>query len=347
MITVTGGRLRDRNTLEPDLWPAFTPGLVKPVGSRDAGVRNVGPRMEDSALTVYNGDITLTTNQVLTGMYINGKVTCAAGTTGAVVRDCVIRGVPGTTSQSATAVGPSYNFRGTVFEWCRFDATGTESLWQDCIDGGNYTVRYSELLRGVDGMGANIVGNATMETSRIYHGKYASWWNDSTGTKRTATFTDYGGNTVSTPFTAHASGDTHSDGAQIQGYSGWVIRGCNIGAPRSVANTPNLDPTLAGDYAIVTSLDDDASFANAAIIINANSTNPVGALIESNWLDGGTAKLNLATAGTDLLAGVTVRNNRFGRGTGFTIYAQNGHQATLTGNVFDDNDSPATVTNWG
>jgi hypothetical protein len=54
-------------------------------------------------------------------------------------------------------------------------------------------------------------------------------------------------------------------------------------------------------------------------------------LVEKNWLHGGQARLNLSTNGTDLAAGVTVKDNRFIRsGYGFYIFAQTGHAATLT-----------------
>lgn len=220
-------------------------------------------------------------------------------------------------------------------------------MWKDCIDGGNYTVRYSELLRGIDGMGGNLTGNATMEMCRIYHGHYGAWWNDSTGAKRTATFNDWFGNTYTAPFPSHASGDSHADGAQLQGNTGWVIRGCNIGGARSSTSTTNLDPTIQADYNIVNGLDTDVGFSNSAIILNAISANPLGVLIEKNWLEGGTARLNMSIAGSDTCGGVSVLNNRFIRGSGgFYIYAQTGNTATFTSNVFDDDGTPVTITNW-
>ena len=49
----------------------------------------------------------------------------------------------------------------------------------------------------------------------------------------------------------------------------------------------------------------------------------------------------MSTAGTDLLQGVTIQNNRFIRADwtgspGYYIYAKTGHQATLSNNVDDD-----------
>jgi len=93
--------------------------------------------------------------------------------------------------------------------------------------------------------------------------------------------------------------------------------------------------------------DNAAGYKNAAIIINAISANPIGALIEKNWLHGGAARLNLSTNGSDLLGGLTVQNNRFMRsGYGFYIYAQTGNLATYTNNVYDDTGLPVPIVNW-
>jgi hypothetical protein len=335
----------------PAPFTPFEAGTVQPSGLLDAGTRNVGPRLD--ALQIHEGDINLTSGMVLQGLDIHGRVTTATSTfaTPPIVRDCIIRGKPGATSQRAMAVGHSYDFGGTLFEWCRFDGTGTESLWQDCINGGNYTLRYCELMRGVDGLGMNTVGNATVEACRIYRGHYASYWSDAAGASRTATFTDFGGHVIPAPFPVHASGDVHSDGAQIQGWSGWVIRGCYIGGQRAVdASHTNLDPTVQADYEIVQALDADAGFANSAIIVNATGLagQTTGALIEKNWLEGGAARINLSTKGSDLLAGVTVRDNRFIRSTwpgspGFYLYVQSGHAATLSNNTFADTGAAVPV----
>jgi hypothetical protein len=323
----------------------FTPGSVKPVGMYDVGTRNVGPRIAESAMEVINGDVTLTSTTHLAGKIIYGQVTGRGGS----LTDCIIRGRNKPTSQQPMAVGQSYNFGGTVFTWCRIDGTGRESGFMDCINGGNYTIRYSELYRGVDGVGMNTVGGATVECCRIADSYYMSWWNDATNSVRTTSFTDAGGNVFSPPFPTHSSGDTHNDGVQIQGWSGWVVRGCYIGGARTTsASSGKLDPTLAADYSVVEALDAGKDYVTSAIMINAVEANPVGALIEQNWLQGGAARVNMSTAGADLLAGVTVRNNRFirsnwGGGGGYYVYAYANHQANLANNVFDDDGTPVPI----
>jgi len=328
---------------------AFTAGTVLPLGELDGalGARNVGPRPEVT-LTPYFGDYVLTSGEEVFGLDIHGMVTTnVALTTPAYVHDCIIRGNNAiNTSGSGIALGHNYNLSNTVFEWCKFDATGNENGFLDGISGGGFTVRYSEISRGVDGIHLT-QGNVVAECCRIYYGHYFAWWNDAGGAVRTTTFTDYNGDVHNPPFPAQSSGDVHSDGIQIAGSSGNIIRGCYIGGERGSSTTSNIDPTVQADYAVMVAHDTAPGFKNASIIVNALQANPIGALIEKNWLHGGAARLNLSTNGTDLLAGLTVQNNRFMRsGYGFYIYAQTGNAATISGNVYDDTGTAVPIVNW-
>jgi len=328
---------------------AFTAGTVMPLGALDnaIGPRNVGPRPEVT-LTPYYGDFVLTSGQEVYGLDIHGKVT-TTGTlsTPAYVHDCIIRGNNTIdTSGTGTIHGNNYVLSGTVFEWCRFDATGNENGFLDGVTGGGFTVRYSEILRGVDGIHLT-QGNVTAECCRIYHPYYFSWWNDGTNSRRTVSFTDYGGNVRNTPFPNQTSGDVHGDGIQIAGSSGNIIRGCYIGGERGSSLGTGLDPTVQTDYNAMLAHDSATGFKNAAIIVNALQANPIGALIEKNWLHGGAARLNLSTNGTDLLAGLTVQDNRFIKSTyGYYIFAQSGHSATLSNNVYDDGSGAVPIVTW-
>jgi hypothetical protein len=328
---------------------AFTPGTVMPLGALDSaiGPRNVGPRPEVT-LTPYYGDLVLTDGQEVYGLDIHGMVTTnAALTIPAYVHDCIIRGNSTIdTGGTGTALGHNYDLSGTVFEWCRFDATGNENAFLDAISGGGFTVRYSELSRGVDGIHLT-QGNVTAECCRIYHGYYFAWWDDVANARRTTSFTDYNGTFHSTPFANQSSGDVHGDGIQIAGSSGNIIRGCYIGGERGSAVGSQIDPTVQADYDAMIAHDNAVGFKNAAIIVNAIQANPIGALIEKNWLHGGAARLNLSTNGTDLLGGLTVRDNRFMRsGYGYYIYAQTGNAATITNNVYDDTGTAVPIVNW-
>ena len=341
-----------RSTGRPALgssFVAFTPGTVMPLGALDGaiGARNVGPRPEVT-LTPYYGDLVLTNGQEVYGLDIHGMVTTnAALTIPAYVHDCIIRGNNTiNTSGTGTALGHNYKLSNTVFEWCSFDASGNENSFLDGISGGEFVVRYSEISRGVDGIHLT-QGSVTAECCRIYHGHYFAWWNDAGAAVRTTSFTDYGGTTYNPPFPSQSSGDVHSDGIQMAGSSGNIIRGCYIGGERGSATTSLIDPTVQADYVAMVAHDNADGYKNAAIIINALQANPIGALIEKNWLHGGAARLNLSTNGTDLLGGLTVQNNRFMRsGYGFYIYAQTGNLATYTNNVYDDTGLPVPIVNW-
>lgn len=342
----------------PAAVPGFVPftdldvynGTAVPTGSLDAGTQNVGCRIPTGLLTTYPGDLVAANGVTYRGLDIQGQVTTANSTDKAFFVDCVIRGKNAPTSKQAMAVGKSYNFGGTTFTYCTLDGSGRESMWMDCINGGDWTLNFCELLRGVDGLGANTVGNGTAYCCRVYHGVYQAFWDDATNADygRTATYTDYGGKTFSPPFVRQLSGDVHSDGMQIQGWTGWTVKGCYIGGTRSYTSAAShIDPTVAADYAIEQSLDSDASFTNSALIVNAVSASPTGALIEHNILHGGNARLNLSTNGADLLAGVTIRNNLFVRDSyGFYIYAQTGNAATFSNNIYLDTRLPVPVVNW-
>ena len=317
----------------------------------DGGTRNVGCRIDVSSLTTVSGDLTVSPGTTYEGLDIYGRVT-GTGDASTVIRDCIIRGQSHTTSQSWSARGGgSGTFGGALFEWCTFDQRGRESAFANTFEGGGFTARYCDIMRTVDGAEINAVGGAVWQMCRFSHGVYFSWWNDGTGAVRTASFTDYGGTYHASPFPAQSSGDAHSDGIQAMGWTGNVIQGCSIGAarPYTSAQTTHIDPTVAADYAIMAAMDSDAGFANAAVMVNGNAANPHGLLIELNWLAGGTATVNLAPSGSDLLAGVTVRNNIFDRPLAgvatYSILNGSGSLATISGNTYRDDGTPVTVTN--
>ncbi len=336
-------------TTNPVQFPTWTPGQVKPIGVADdpSGLtRNVGPRVDESALTVVNQDITLTASSDLKNLDIRGQLNGRGGR----ISDSIIRGRPNTKSEIPMVCGTSFNLGGAVLDHCRIDGTGNETGFLDCLSGGNFTASYCDLLRGVDGGHFNAVGNGTIENSRISSCYYMAWWNDATNSLRTTSFTDIDGVVWTAPFPAQSSGDVHADGIQIAGQSGWVIRGNYIGGKRGTAAAGGaLDPTVRADKDIINALDQDQGFTTSCLMVNAVSTAPMGALIDRNWLYGGASRINMSTSGSDLLQGVTISNNRFirsdwGGGGGYYIYAFANHQATLINNVYDDTGAAVPVT---
>lgn len=325
------------------VFTAFAPGVTRPLGLGEAGGTNVGPRVP---LNRHDGDITIAAGQVVSGLDIYGRVTF----TGAgVLRDCVVRGwttaqYSSLTSPVGIISGPSFNLNGGLIEWCRIDATGRESLWANGISGGNYTARYSEILRTNDGISGVQVGKATVECCRIWKGYYTAWHDDATGGALPGW--------PSSP-TDHR---THGDAIQIHQFSGWVIRGCNIGGRPIVSNASaifaNRDPNVASQAIIIEQIDQGTDFPNAGIFITVASTAKLGVLVESNWFQGAAARVNMSTSAVrgDNLSGVTLRGNRFIRSDwsspGYYVHCDKAFAGTMSDNVFDDNGVDVTVNRY-
>ncbi|TAH32290.1 hypothetical protein EYC59_06050 [Candidatus Saccharibacteria bacterium] len=328
---------------------AFAPGTVKPLGYADEaaglGTRNVGPRITN--LTRYDGDYTLTPGAKVSGLEIFGRLV-GRGDANTVVSDCIVHGsTTPAMSNSAGVLGTSYNLGGVAIEWCRININANAGF-TDSIAGGNYTLRYSEVAGGVDGIGANTIGDATIECCRIWNGYYFAWWNASTNSVRTATFTDADGDVHPVPFPAQSSGDTHSDGMQIQQYGNWTLRGCYVGGNRGATARAHLDPTVAADCATMKQLDSGREFVNACLLISsATAANPVSALVEKNWFEGGAARVNITWKNYDDLSGVTIQDNRFIRSNyGYYIYKHVNNASVFSNNVFDDTDTPVMVSTF-
>jgi hypothetical protein len=352
------------DTVVSPITPQFStwnPGEVKPIGTTDPGETNVGPRYPN--LTTIYADIALGNNEVLEGVDLYGKLTFTGSN--ARVRDCIIRGkawgqgptwVPGTPTNDA-ALNATYNGRGAIIEWCRIDMTGRENVWSDGVRGNNFTMKYSEITKTNDGFGAIAgakYGDTLMENCRIHNGNYFGWWNSAAGT-------------VYPNFpTSPSDRRSHNDCVQIQGWSGYTFRGNYIGGARAALgsngsgvkqlNRDYLIPAQAAVIAQVAAADD---YNNATFMIqnNASAAATVGALIELNWLTGGDATVNLYSVNAygDTLGGVIVRNNRFIRQStfpasdgydGIQIYKKAGCTAITTGNVWDDDDTPVTITSY-
>jgi hypothetical protein len=329
----------------PSDFSTWTPGTVQPVGLSDPGATNVGPRI---GLTTYVGDVVISAGQTVSGLDIYGKVTfTGAGT----LRDCIVRGTTGATNFDA-AINATYNGRGSVIEWVLVDMTGRESVWTDGIRGNNFTMRYCEIIRTTDGFGGvagAYYGPTVIENTRIHDGYYTAWLNPATGT--------YYPGFPSTPSDRRA----HNDGVQIQGFGGYTIRGNYIGGRRYDVTAAShqlyrdyLNPAHQPYIAAMDAADD---MANSAIIIqnNVGSAAAVGALVELNWLAGGDAAVNLngVNAYSDTLSGVTVQNNRFISNASFgnvvgtyQIYRSTNCTATITGNVWDEDDTPVPINTY-
>lgn len=326
---------------------------VEPVGRYDTGTRNVGCRVDVADLEVYNGDITLTPGLIVQGVLLNGRF-IGTGSEDTLVEDCICAGpTPGTSQNYSARGGGAGTFGGALFKWVTMDSTGREFPNSSGFEGGGYTAQFCEIMRSVDGFIVNSSYPVDWDRSRVSHGHYFAWWNDVANAVRTATFTDYGGTVRTAPFPAQSSGDTHGDGGQIARPSGSAtphkIHGCSIGhgpRPYTAAQTSNLDPTVAADYAIMAAMDADAGYNNSALIFNGYDAGHLNVLVQHNWLGGGTASVNLAPNGSDNLSGVSILDNIMDSNSGtYSILNGAGSAATISGNVKRSDGSPASVTN--
>lgn len=326
----------------------FAVGTVEPIGSFDAGIRNVGCRVPYANLTPYQGNVTIAAGQTVSGLDIFGNVTFTGQ---GALRDCRIRGAVaalGTgstiargrtsdplTTESGLIMGSGSNLRGSLIEWCTLDPTGYESSWQDGIRGGNFTMDYCEIMRTVDGGGFIQVGNGVIRRSRISRGFFTAYQNSAAGTK-------YAGFPNQGDFT------THSDGIQIHQLGGWVIEGNSIGGVHtdvtSASMLANRDPGIASQKLVIERIDTATDYYNSAIIVNSTSPNITSARIEKNWIQGGMAGINLAGDSRDPLVGVQVLNNRFKRPhPGYFILKTAANTSTISGNVYDDSGAAVPI----
>lgn len=112
------------------------------------------------------------------------------------------------------------------------------------------------------------------------------------------------------PCSYQSDNRTHNDGIQIQGNSGYVIRGNDLRAQPSSTAGNGFNPTdptapAKNPYA-------PASVTGQVIGITPNVSSVTDVLIEKNWFSGGRASV-IATPGSYSVSGVTMRDNRFDR----------------------------------
>jgi hypothetical protein len=108
--------------------------------------------------------------------------------------------------------------------------------------------------------------------------------------------------------------DQHNDGMQSTGGKGVTLRNNNIsGASNACVQT--------GDEGNVPTED---------------------LLIECNWLDGGGYTLNIRGTGATRPKNTKIVNNRFGRHSAYGPWTLDDPSPTVTGNVWDDDNSPMT-----
>jgi hypothetical protein len=295
---------------------ALVPGAYKP------GPDTTGP-IPGTTLTRINGDYTATAdNQIIENLEVYGTINTKTFNN-VVVRNCVVWGTQATGTFTAFIMSSGENGRGLTVEDCRFN--GRNNPWVSGMRGGNYTIRRTEITGAADGLSlTSALGNVTAEANWLHNGYYAEWDATTTGVP------------------AQGGYYTHTDGVQFHRGKNYVIRGNLIGGTRNPADhhTGKAATIAAGD-----------DFYNSAFMIkqevDATPANKIeNVLIENNWLTGGVSTINISSGNGNTFNTLIIRNNRFTRSTwGNQMYIlQSPGLGTITGNVYDDTNTPITIS---
>lgn len=311
-------------------WPL--PGTYRP------GPGTTGPRPEVT-LTRWDGDFFVNSaNAVIEGWDIYGRIILQSNASKPTIRNCIVRG-PGSgflssgTNFTAAISSTSASLRNAVIEDVRIDLTGRETAWCDGIRGADYTIRRSEITGTADGLTFNAwQGNVVAEANWIHNGFYTEW-------------------DVGTPNRPTSPSDrrTHNDCIQFHRGKNYRVVGNYLGGRRALGDIHTYDPV------IVAAKDAGDDYENSGIMlkqeVDSTLQNKIeNVLISNNWFEGGAASMNLSPDLGNFFESVVVQYNRFIRAQpgvhgGYYIIRASTFAGTLTGNVFDDNNLPVTITN--
>lgn len=299
--------------------------VTPPVGYTKPDASNTG---HTGVLATYAGPSTITANNTLVE---NKEIRLASITVKAsnvTFRNCLFRG-DGTTSSTLIAAWDPLCVN-LLVEDCTF-APDFVGLGNQGIHGHDYTVRRCDVSRVVDGFGcfrpAGEQGGANvLIESNWVHGLHCML------------------------DAADSLGITHNDCVQIHGSGGVHIYG----------NTLTANPGSSSQF--VTSPQGTATGGMSCVMMTPSTTygsDCPDVRIEDNWLDYGSACLNLNRQSTAATSQATVLNNKYGRNgarTGLTGYRilrdatldcpglpTTTGPDTTNGNVYEDTGLPVTV----
>jgi hypothetical protein len=302
-------------------------------------------------------------NQVIQNMEIWGSVNLKSFT-GVKIQNCRIHGTLARGVDTAHVFGSGGNLRGATIVDCALvgrpvtvpasyngvanpdaGAVNQGNEWCCGIIGGNYTVLRTEMINTSDGLSLNSqVGNVTAKGCWIHNG----WFNEWTPEQATPS----GGPARYYPYSTGTAHYTHVDGIQFHRGRNYTFVGNRIGGTR-VPGDHNVTPSHKN---AINSGDD---MYNAALMIQQNVDNTdankiENVLIDRNWLAGGTCTLNITLTNGNYFTSMQITNNRFTRSTwGQQYYVLRQHDAAgvyvanFSGNVYEDDGTPVTITSGG
>lgn len=336
MVTASGQTIQNL-----EVWGRVNLGAYSNVVVKDCIIHGTLIRGIDTAHVIANGD-DLRGATIIDSKLCGRPVTVPATYT-----------PPGGTS---TETLPNPGFVNKANEWC------------GGIRGGNYTIQRCEIVNVSDGL--NNIYNALVEGNWL-HGGWYNEWDIANGTLSGSSQA----NSRFYPYSAGTAHYTHVDGIQFSIKKNVTVRGNYIGGvhvPGAHNATPSqVDQIRQGD-----------DFYNSCIIMKQESTSVQANyldydLIEKNWFLGAVAAINWPS---DIYTGrnyptVVFRDNRFPRATWaapvyYILAPQSGGVPKVgdltagvtwtptipdprlvapgapgwTGNVFDDTNTPVTIS---
>jgi hypothetical protein len=283
-------------------------------GTYVPSVSTTGVPLGTSLKTVW-GDITITKpGTVLDSLDIHGFVKVRAASV--TIRRSIIRGSgPGHTDTGLVDVN-SAAANHVLIEDC--DLThGFPSVWVDGVIGHDYTALRNNVHNVVDGFGVYNANNKSADLNVTIEGNYVHDLN------------------YMAPDPETSDNHTHNDGVQIQGTGPThgklqvKIFGNNIQAfvgPGSNTRSPWY-PTVSGQ----------------AIAVTPNVTQVHDVLMDHNELNGGRQSVTLIPGPKGTGSGLTLSNNRFGRGQVYMpVRITAPVKLAMSNNLYDDG-KPITV----
>lgn len=300
----------------PDVWAARD-ALVWGVDQPTADNTGVLPTsVYDPSRTVQAGNFTVATGNVSYVDYdFQGKVSVTSSGR-KYFRNCKFFGESGPSTEQGLLHVTNSAATNVIAEDCDFIPT-TPTAYFTGILGHHFTARRCKIRHCVDGIGVYNTAAPTAALGVLVEMCYIadhSWF-----------------------ATAPSQTDgSHTDGCQIQGGAGMILRGNHFGGTHdvTVGDSPWSRIPEAGHRCV------------SALMVTPNVGAITAMVIEKNWFYGGEIVCNLTkatNAGNNL---GSLIDNRFGRDQYYltnTINIKSGSLYVATGNVYDDDSSPVRV----
>lgn len=299
-----------------DVWAARE-ALVWGVDQPTADTTGVLPTSAyDPSRTVQSGNFTVAAGNVSYENYdFEGKVSVTSSGR-KYFRNCKFLGETGPSTEQGLLHVTNSAVSNVIAEDCDFIPT-TPTAYFTGILGHHFTARRCKVRHCVDGFGAYNTAAPTAALGVLIEMCYVtdhSWF-------------------------ATAPGQTdgsHTDGVQIQGGAGMILRGNYFGGIHDVT---------VGDSPW-SRLSDPSYRTISALMVTPNVGAVTGMVIDRNWFDGGEICCNI-TKDTNVGNNVgSLTNNRFGRNQYYaahTIDFRTGTNYTVSSNVYDDDGTPVRV----